>query len=71
MLKVFSPKIKDEEEQIRMMKKNEELIEEAKKSYSIMIQKLKEDHMMEIKKGRTVYIHYLVTNDMIFSSSRF
>ena len=71
MLKVFSPKIKDEEEQIRMMKKNEELIEEAKKSYSIMIQKLKEDHMMEIKKGRTVYIHSLVTNDMIFSSSRF
>jgi len=44
--------MKDEEEQIRMMKKNEELIEEAKKSYSIMIQKLKEDHMMEIKKAQ-------------------
>merc|ERR1719312_205156 len=36
-----------------MIKKlKEELIEEAKKSYSIMIKKLKEDHMMEIKKAQ-------------------
>ena len=53
------------------MKKNEELVEEAKKSYSIMIQKLKEDHMMEIKKGKTVHVQSLVTYDVFFSSSRF
>lgn len=50
---LFEKQVKDEEEQIKRMKENEDLIEEAKKSYMIMIQKLKEDHSVEIEKART------------------